>query len=71
MSTLTKKRGRFSVEYGAFNDDGYLDMKVYIADDGSLNNFSGTATLEAFTHDGTPVVGTDYLCDMQFCRDAE
>lgn len=65
---MTKRKGKAGVTYGFFDEDEFLDMEVLVADDGSLNNFSGTATLEALTFSGTPVIGTDELRDVQLCR---
>ena len=69
MTILAKRKGRAGTTYGFFDEDEFLDMQVLIGDVGSLNNFAGTATLEALTFSGTPVIGSDELRDVQFCRD--
>jgi len=44
------------------NGDGFQDLVVQILDDGSYTFGDTTATLNGFTHDGVPIVGTDTIC---------
>jgi len=44
------------------NGDGFQDLVVQILDDSSYSFGDTTATLNGFTYDGVPIVGTDTIC---------
>lgn len=60
------KSDKLMAAYEDWNMDGYMDLVLKIVDsDGTFDQGSGTAMIEGFLNNGTPIIGTGDICITQ------